>query len=47
MNVGEYGDNRDIGRYHIYDATKLSKLGMVCIDNVWIYDPSTKPSASK
>jgi hypothetical protein len=47
VNVGEYKDDRDIRRYLIYDSIKLSKLGMICIDNVWIYDPSMEPSASK
>jgi hypothetical protein len=47
VNVGEYKDDRDIRRYLIYDAIKLSKLWMICIDNVWIYDPSMEPSASK
>jgi hypothetical protein len=47
VNMGEYKDDRDVRRYLIYDAIKLSKLGMICIDNVGIYDPSIEPSASK
>jgi hypothetical protein len=40
VNVEEYEDGRDIGRDHIYNDIKLRKLGMISIDNVWIYDSS-------
>jgi hypothetical protein len=39
MSVLEYEDGRDIGRDHIYNVIKLRKLGMICVDNVWIYEP--------
>jgi len=47
VNVLNYEDSHNIKRDHVCNSIKLRKLGMICANNVWIYNPFKELSARK